>query len=177
MHAHTVGLEWRRHPLPTLLVGAGRGVETQSGRRYSSSRPLMPPNSDAIRPTHVSVHNPHQPGAAEGKGGVAPTLPPLGEPQRPNHTPFLLGLARLGSRRLATPAPKIGSPARQGVRPGGEGWGTLTPIRLSPAERRPPSLAVTRRALWTPWPRAGCTAPSGLPSQPHPSCALPNQQL
>ena len=47
----------------------------------------------SVRNPHpASVHAPQQ-----GQGGAAPTLPPLREPQRPNHTPFLLGLACLGS--------------------------------------------------------------------------------
>lgn len=45
-------------------------------------------------------------------------------------------------------------------------------------EAGPPKVrCAPGQALWTPWPRARCPAPRGLPSQPHPSFALPNQQL
>lgn len=61
---------------------------TQSGRHYSSSRPLMPPNSDATRPTHMSVHTPHPAsGQQQGRAELYPHSHPSGNPNVPTTLP------------------------------------------------------------------------------------------
>lgn len=144
----------------------------QSLKRYSSSEPPVPPNRDATRPTHVSVRNPPQPGCTRsGRGGRRCTHTPTpGEPHRPTHAPFLLGLACLGSHGLATPAPKIGGPARRGVRPGGEGRGR-SPQSGCPLLKGPQTSGrAGGEHFGPPGPELDCARPqrSPLPAPPHP---------
>lgn len=132
----------------------------------------MPPKSDATRPTHISAQNPPQPAhAAAGEGESHPHSAP-GEPHgRPNHTPFLLGLACLGSHGLATPAPKIGGVARPGVRPGGEGRGR-SPQSGCPLLKEGPQTSgcAGGEHFGPPGPELVLRRPqrSPLPAPPHP---------
>lgn len=112
----------------------------------------------------------------------------------PNRTPSQGAHAATGERRSCTHTPTPGGapttqthtlplgsglpgrhfcsqnrlPARPGVRPGGEG-GTLTPVRLSPAGRRPPNGRLDPLALS--WTRRPQRCP--LPAPPHPSPPQP----
>lgn len=142
-----------------------------TGTYLSPSGPSVPSISDATRPTPMSVRNPHPASVhapQQGQGGAAPTLPPLREPQRPNHTPFLLGLACLGSGSCSQN--RRPSQAR-GEALDGRGGGR-SPQSDCPLPKEGPQTSgcapgpSTLDPLAQSWPR--CPQRSPLPAPPHP---------
>lgn len=173
-HTHTVGLEWRRRPLPKLLVGAGHGVETQA--HVTPYLGLLHPQTMTqpdLHPTHVSVQNPHPARVhvpQQKQGGAAPTLPPLGEPQRPNHTPFLLGLACLGSHSC--------SQNRRPSQARGEAWrggaGDAHPSQAVPCRKKAPNVRLCPGAEHFGPPGPELAALPSAVSPPRPTPPLPS---
>lgn len=120
---------------------------------------------------HTSVRNPHPASVhapQQRQGGAAPTLPP----QRPNHTPFLLGLACLGSGSCS----QNRRPSQARVRPWRGGAGDVTPVRPSPAERRPPNVRLCPGAehFGPPGPELAARCSSAVSPLPAPPPPLPS---
>ena len=163
-YRHTVGLQWGRRPLPKLLVGARHGVETQAHILV----PIWASGAlSEATDLHASVRNPHPASVhapQQRQGGAAPTLPP----QRPNHTPFLLGLACLGSGSCSQN--RRPSQAR-GEALEGRGGGR-SPQSDCPLPKEGPQTSgcapgpSTLDPLAQSWPR--CPQRSPLPAPPHP---------
>lgn len=146
--------------------------EAPSGTHLGLCCPLREPGlPTCMSKTHTQLGT-H---ATAGEGDLLPRSHPWGTPASQPQS-LAPGLA---CPKLATPALKIGLPARPRLKPWGKG-GERSPQSSCPQLLEGPPKNVRQGrglALWTPWPKAGCPAPGSIPSQPHPRPVLPNQPL